>query len=162
MKKYKAPSTAQKNVAKAIIVVTSPIWIWPILLIFAYCIFKMFTVWRPIILFMRFQPLYWLNWHEVKRLSGKSSSDVLTCLASGTTSEVFECRLREDIVVARLRRHRHLPTIRLPEKGPLLNDLAIFYEYRLKDKEGRRRPTLSSLLRAVIPQQQPGLRPAYA
>ena len=160
MKSYKKLTKTQKTLATLALIITFPIWVWLVLAVFIWAFYLLWAVYRPIVLRMREQPLYWLNWHEVKRLSGKTSYRVLDCLTSGTRAQIFQCRYRDQSIVEKLRRRRHFPRSVLPATGPIFTDNAIFYEFRLRDRGGKRHPKWLDLFSSFAP--VPTLQPAYA
>jgi hypothetical protein len=86
-------------------------------------------------------PLQWLNWLDVKRISGKSTTEVLVLLlVLAHPQGPLECRFREIDEQRRLK--RFLPPLlkRVPEQTfPMRHLEVVFFEFRLKSSGRRRR-----------------------
>jgi hypothetical protein len=82
---------------------------------------------------MKEQPLYWLNWLEVKRMTRGKTWAVLKVLRllSGGKNPLLIARHRSEETLGKLRYHRSRSKIP-PPAGPLLDEDVIFYEFRLR------------------------------
>jgi hypothetical protein len=109
-----------------------------------------FYVVRPIIYAVLMQPLYWLNWQEVKRKSNRKTSQVLSTLHMYSGPDIlFECQLRSEEDVLRL--ERLLKRKRPKKPYPLSRHQAIFFVYRRKGGGGGRSVNKPGWFEMLIP-----------
>ncbi len=142
-----------------ILILLSPI----IFLVVLFVIGKIFLVYVPALRQIQTVPRYWLTWKHVKLLTGLSTSNTLSLLASFTDDKIIECRLREDTQLQRikeLRKDSKVPT----SKRPLFSRHVIYYEFRMVWRGGRKQPSLRELVGQLGGrlQPEPALQPAYA
>lgn len=152
-------STGEKVIGGAILVASSPIWLPLLLAMVIYMIAKLLMVYAPALRKIQTVPRYWLTWKHVKLLTGLSTANTLTLLTSFVDGKIFECRLREEAQLERIRSLRK--HVKIPVRNrPLFAEQVIYYEFRMVWRGGRKRPTLKQLFQ--LPALGPVLQPAYA
>lgn len=156
-------STTEKVAYITILVILSPIIIPIFFLMILFMIGKMFLVYVPALREIQTVPRYWLTWKHVKLLTGLSTKNTLSLLMNFADGKFIECRLREDVQLARIKRLRKdgkVPT----GKKPFFPDHVIYYEFRMVWRGGRRRPSLRDMISQSLGSMQPkpAVQPAYA
>ena len=112
----------------------------PIVLLIAIPVihYRTRTVWRPIYLSIHPHLNTWLTWHDARRISGRSSKQVLETLAYFVViRDLCETRLRDPMTVTRLRKRFNILN---PAATKTMNaDQAMLYEFKLRSHQPRRR-----------------------
>jgi hypothetical protein len=146
--KYDAQTVFGFVIGGIVVVILSPLLVLIIIGVVVWQLLKFYFVDYPAFVKLEAQPHYWLNWREVRALTGLNTRQTGAFLALLSQAGLLEHKFRDQATFARLKRHYRV-SAPPRESSEVMSNRIIFYEFRVVANGGK--PSRATLLRARIP-----------